>query len=326
MKSLNEDIKTGNFKQAYLLYGEEEYLKRRYKNQFRAAIVQSDDTMNFTAFEGKSMDVQAVIDQAETMPFFAKRRLILVEQSGLFKSAAGGELAEYLPRMPRETVMLFVENEVDKRSRLYKAVKQAGRIVELGRQDEGTLRSWVLSVLKKEQKSITREALSLFLEKAGDDMENIASELEKLLCYTKDAPGIETRHVEEICTVTTESRIFEMVRAVAGKQRKRALELYYDLLALKEPPMRILFLLARQFNQMLQVKDLREQGLDSAGIAQRAGIAPFIAKRILSQAGGFSLEELRRIVRDCVETEEAVKTGRLGDRLALEMLIVKYTA
>lgn len=89
--------------------------------------------------------------------------------------------------------------------------------------------------------------------------------------------------------------------------------------------MRILFLIARQFNQMLQVKDLREQGLDSGAVAQRAGMASFVAKRSLAQAERFSREELRQMVEDCVEAESAVKTGRLGDRLAVELLIVKYT-
>lgn len=324
MKNLNEDIKTGNFRQVYLLYGEEEYLKKQYKKRLRAAILPEDDTMNFTSFAGKGIDVKQVIGQAETLPFFADHRLILLEQSGLFKSS-GAELADYLPQMPAETIMLFVEDEVDKRGRLFKTVKQMGRVVELGRQDERTLQSWVMGSLKKEQKNITREALAMFLEKAGDNMENIANELEKLLCYTSGRDDIRPGDVEEICTVTTESRIFDMVRAVAEKQQKRALELYYDLLALKEPPMRILFLLARQFNQMLQVKDLREQGLDGGAIAQKAGMAPFVVRRSLAQAERFSGEELRQMVEDCVEAEYAVKTGRLGDRLAVELLIVKYT-
>lgn len=325
MKNLNEDIRTGNFKQVYLLYGEEEYLKNQYKKRLRAAILPEDDTMNFSFFGGKGVDLRQVIDQAETLPFFADHRLILVEQSGLFKSSAS-ELADYLPQMPRETILLFVENEVDKRNRLFKAVKQLGRVVELGRQDERTLQSWVMGSLKREQKSITGDALAMFLEMTGDNMENIASELEKLLCYTQGRTGIEVRDVEEICTVTTENRVFDMIRAVAEKQQKKALELYYDLLALKEPPMRILFLIARQFNQMLQMKALREQGLDGAAVAQRAGVAPFIAKRSLAQASRFTMKELWQGVEDCVEAEAAVKTGRLGDILAVEMLIVRYSS
>ena len=247
MKNLNADLKSGNFKQVYLLCGEEAYLKNRYKKRLREALVGTEDLMNFTSYTGKGIDVKQVIDQAETMPFFAERRLIQIEDSGFFKNACP-ELAEYIPTMPQETYMVFVESEVDKRGKLYKAVKVSGRIVELGRQDEKTLTAWILSQMKKEGKSIRRDALDLFLEKTGDDMENIANELEKLLCYTAGKDGVEYTDVEEICTVTTENKIFDMIRAVAEKRQKQAMDLYYDLLSLKEPPMRILFLIARCSN------------------------------------------------------------------------------
>lgn len=280
--------------------------------------------MNFSLYQGKGISARQIIDQAETLPFFAARRLILIEQSGFFKNVCP-ELAEYLPSLPEETILVFVEDEVDKRSKMFKAVKQKGRIAELGRQDGRTLQSWILGMLKREHKNITGDALRLFLEMAGDDMEHIVNELEKLLCFTYGKDAIEIPDVQEICTVTTESRIFDMIRALAEKRQKEALNLYYDLLSLKEPPMRILFLIARQFNQMLQLKDLKEQGLDSGTAASRAGLAPFIAKRSLAQAERFEKKELLQAVQDCVSAEEAVKTGRLGDRLAVEMLIVKYS-
>lgn len=324
MKSLNEDIKNGQFHPVYLLCGEEAYLKNQYKVRLRNGILPDGDTMNYSFYEGKGIDVRQVIDQAETMPFFAEHRLILVENSGFFKNASP-QLAEYIPQMPQETILVFVENEVDKRGKLYKAVKNCGRIVELGRQDGKTLTAWVLGMIKKERKNITGDALALFLEMAGNDMENISNELEKLISYVGEKSAIERGDVEEICTVTTESKVFDMIHAVAEKQQKKALDLYYDLLALKEPPMRILFLVARQFNQMLQIKDLREQGYDNQTIASKAGLAPFIVKRSVAQAGRFPKEVLRQAVEDCVEAEEAVKTGRLGDRLAVEMILVRYS-
>lgn len=324
MKNLNEDIKTGSFRPVYLLFGEEDYLKNQYKNRLRKAILSEEDTMNFSSFEGRTTDVRKLIDQAETLPFFAEHRMILIEDSGFFKNASP-ELAEYIPQIPAESILVFVEKDVDKRGKLYKAVQKRGRAVELGRQDEKTLQSWVLGMLKKEKRAITRDALALFLEKAGNDMENIANELEKLLTYTYGKEAVEYSDVEDICTVTTESRVFEMIRAVAEKKQKEALDLYYDLLSLKEPPMRILFLIARQFNQMMQIKDLRERGYGASEIASKAGIAPFIVKKSLAQASHFEMDELCRAVKDCVEAEEAVKTGRLGDSLAVELVIVKHS-
>ncbi|MCD7841778.1 MAG: DNA polymerase III subunit delta, partial [Lachnospiraceae bacterium] len=119
MKSLNEDIKNKSFSPVYLLYGEEAYLKNRYKKRLHDAILPDGDTMNFSAYVGKGIDVKGLIDQAETMPFFAEHRLIQIEDSGFFKNACP-ELAEYLPQMPQETIIVFVESEVDKRGKLFK--------------------------------------------------------------------------------------------------------------------------------------------------------------------------------------------------------------
>ena len=96
MQTINEDIKNGTFRRVYLLYGDEDYLKLQYKNKLLRALVTEGDTMNFSRFEGKEAQVPALIDLAETMPFFAEHRVILVEDSGFFKNAAP-QLAEYLP-------------------------------------------------------------------------------------------------------------------------------------------------------------------------------------------------------------------------------------
>lgn len=325
MKNLNEDIKTGKFRPVYLLYGEEAYLKTMYKNRLRNAILAPEDTMNLTLYEGKGCNVRQMIDQAETLPFFAEHRLIVAEESGFFKSASP-ELAEYLPQMPPETILIFVENEVDKRGKLYKAVKNCGRITEFARQDNKTLTTWVLGTLKREKKAIQKSTLELFLDMAGNDMENIANELEKLISYIGGRNAIERQDVEAICTVTAESRVFDMINAVAEKRQKQALDLYYDLLSQKEPAMRILFLIARQFNQLYQIKELRMQGFDAGTIAQRMKIQPFIVKKSLAQAGHFELDTLRQAVEDCVDAETSVKTGRLGDNMAVELIIVKYSS
>ena len=116
-----------------------------------------------------------------------------------------------------------------------------------------------------------------------------------------------------------------MVNKIAEKQQKQALDLYYDLLALKEPPMRILFLIARQFQILLMVKDLKRQGYDNKFIASKAKIPEFAVRRNFAQAGRFQTMQLKQAVADCVQAEEDVKTGNLNDRLAVELLIVKYS-
>ena len=115
MQTLNQDIKEHTFRPVYLIFGEETFLRNSYKNRLRDAVA-GEDTMNTAGFEGKGLDVQELVRLADTMPFFAERRLILVENSGFFKSAPD-ILVQYLPSMPDTTCLVFVESEVDKRSR-----------------------------------------------------------------------------------------------------------------------------------------------------------------------------------------------------------------
>ena len=321
MQTLNQDIKTGEFKQIYLLYGEEAFLKNSYKNRLKEAII-GDDTMNFARFEGKGLDVDELIRLADTMPFFAERRLILVEDSGFFKSASDA-LVQYLPSMPDTTILLFVETEVDNRNRLYKKVKDMGYAAELNRQDSAQLARWVGGILTREQKKITKHTMELFLSMAGDDMENIRMELEKLISYTLGREVITDEDVLAVCTVQVTNRIFEMVSAIVNRQPRKAMDLYEDLLTLKEPPMRILFLIARQFNQLLQVKDLMGKGMDKGTIASKLKMQPFVVGKTMPQARQFGREQILSYVEFCVETEEAVKSGRLQDRLAVELLITR---
>ena len=289
MKNIQEDIKTGNFKQAYLLYGEEAYLKQQYKHKLVQALNPEDDTMNFNHYEGRNIDVKELIDLCETMPFFADRRVVLLEDTGFFKNKCD-ELADYMKELPDYLCLIFVENEVDKRNRMYKAVKE------------------------------------LLLTMTGVDMGNLRMELEKIISYTGDRDVVTGEDIQQVCTTQTQNKIFDMVRAVTEKNQKRALDLYYDLLTLKEPPMRILFLLAKQFRQLLLVKEYAEEGIPQPVMASRLGVPSFVVKNIAVCARSYRISELRQAVTDFVDAEEAVKTGRLQDVLSVELLIVKYSS
>ena len=265
-----------------------------------------------------------MIDLCETMPFFAECRVILVENSGFFKNKCE-ELADYMKTLPDYIRMIFVEEEVDKRSRMYKAVKAQGRVTEFARQDEKSLMRWAAGILGREGRKIKTSDMELFLIKTGTDMGNIRMELEKLIAYTQGRDVVTSSDIEAVCTTQTANKIFDMVRAVTEKNQKRALELYYDLLTLKEPPMRILFLLAKQFHQLFLSKKMAEEGLSQPEIASRLGVPSFVARNIMACARAYSAEELQKAEEDFVEAEEAVKTGRLQDLLSVELLIVKYS-
>lgn len=326
MKSIDNDIKSGQLKQVYLLYGEETYLIRQYRDKLKKVMVSDEDTMNFSAFSGEDINPKEIIDLAETLPFFADRRVILIEDSGLFKkSGIGDELAEYLPEMPETTFFIFVEEAVDKRTKIFKALGKKGSTVEFKKQTDDVLARWVGGRIRKEGKGMTQAAYNLFISKTGTDMENIDKELEKLVCYCLDKEMIEVTDVVAVTTEQIQNKVFDMVDAIAGHQQKRALDLYYDLLALKEPAMKIMFLITQQFQRMMVVKSMSNQGFGNKDIATKAGCPEWAVRKYQGQCRSFTMEQLKQAIKDGVDYEEAVKTGRMNDQMAVELFIVQYS-
>ncbi|MBQ5559055.1 MAG: DNA polymerase III subunit delta [Lachnospiraceae bacterium] len=323
MNTIDEHIKKNEFSNMYLLFGKEDYLKITYRNKLRKTIISPDDSMNYSYFEGKDIDETAVISMAGTVPFFSERRLIVVENSGLFKRQ--NELSEFLSSLPETTFLVFVEQEVDKRSKLYKAVQKSGTVVELNGLEKKDLKLWVATYLHQSQKKITEQNIMYMLNKTGADMQNLKNELDKLISYSASEDVITREMIDEICVAQTEGKIFEMIDAIGMRNQDRALQLYYDLLAVREKPMSILFLLIRHFNILIQLKELANEGAANGVIASKVGVPPFAVRKYIGQAKNFKNSEIRDCLEQCAEVEQQVKTGLLLDQIGVELLIIAFS-
>lgn len=78
MNRIRDDIKKREFHNLYLLYGDEEYLKRYYRENLKYCILEDSDDMNFSKFENKGIDLNEVQSIADTLPFFSEHRLIIL--------------------------------------------------------------------------------------------------------------------------------------------------------------------------------------------------------------------------------------------------------
>ena len=320
MEKLAAELKNRTFRRVYLFYGEEKYLIRQYQSRLIETVLGDNAGMNLSVFEGKNADPKEIMSQAQTMPFFAEYRVILVQESGFYKKTPEG-MAEYLAEIPDTAILLFVESDVDKRSRMFKQTEKNGRAVQFSRQRDVVLKKWVLSQLKREGKKITEPVLNTFLESTGDDMELISQELEKLLCYTMEKDVITAEDVKAVGVPAVGNHIFDMIDALATKNRQRAMDLYLDLVRLREPPMRILFLIGRQFYILNRLKSMRKNGMGDKEMAAAAKIPPFAVKKNLAQAAKFTDEQIQNAIETCVQADADVKSGRLTDRMAVELVM-----
>lgn len=325
MKTIGEHIKKNEFKNVYLLYGEEAYLRHHYRDKLREALCPDGDEMNINRFEGKGTSVVEVSDLAETLPFFADRRIIIIEESGWFKNGSEG-LEEKLKQFPDTTFFIFVESEVDKRSKLFKTVNALGYGAEMKTPKAKDLLSWITIQCKAEGKQIMESAAQYLVEQAGTNMNLLQMELEKVFSYAIDKDIITLEAVQDICSNQAENQMFDMLDAIGNQNREQALKLYHDLLTLREPAMRILYLLTRQINILLQVSEMTRLQMDNGSIASKAGIPPFTVGKYKSQIGHFSYSQLLQMLEECQEVDAGIKRGRYQDIIGVELLIVGFSS
>lgn len=323
MKKIKQHIKEDRYPNIYLLYGEEHYLVRTYKNMLKEAICQ-EESMNYSYYEGKDVSVNELKDVAAAPPFFAERRLIIVENSGFFKTSSD-PVVDILKDLPDTTHIVFVEAEVDKRNKVFKTVNERGYVCEMKQQTEEDLRRWAGKIFLEAGKQITNNDMNKFLGGTGLEMDNIYNEAMKLIAYCLERNVITATDIDEVCSTRTVDRVFEMIQAMALRKTDEVMRLYGDLLALKEPPLKILALMGRQFAQLMAVKKLYADGCDGSTIANRLGIRPYFISKYIAQAKGYSLAELKQAVDDCVDAEHRIKSGQTEDKYAVDLLIVKYS-
>ena len=325
MKKILEHIKTNTYPRFYLFYGSEKYMIAQMKNQLKKTLVSPDDTMNYSYFEGKKADVEEIAELAKTLPFFNDHRLIILEDTGLGKKTNEGFL-EQLKECADSTVMIFIEDDVDKRSKIYKFLNKEGHAVSFEPAGDKELIRWLQSLLKKEGKQMSSQVIRSFLHRCGSDMLTVKNELGILISYPGVRRDLTVRAVEDLTSSQTTNQIFVMLEAIARKQRDKVLTLYYDLIELKESPFGILALLVRQCNQLIQVKDLTDKNQSNAAMAKAMKVPPFVVGKLKDQARLFRMETLYRMTEACAKTDEQIKSGRISDRVGVELLLIEFSA
>ena len=329
MKELKKQWKNGEFGRCYLFFGAETYLLKDYETALEKALLpEGTEMMNHDIFEEKRATAAAIMDAAETFPFLNEKRLVTVKNSEFFQKGGrkeeGEKLKEFLADIPESTCLLFIEEKVEKTSALYKAVVKHGQAVEFKKLTEKDLGAWIKKLCKDNQKQMSESVLGLFLQTVDHDMENIEGELLKLIAYKGEESEIKAEDIRAVCTVSLEARVFDLVKAVAEKRPEKAVQIYRTLLSMKESPYMVLSLITRQFRFILETKLLSESGMTNEIIAAKLEIRDFAVKEYLRQSKRFSARVWKDAMKDCLETDLNIKSGKATEETAVELLIVKY--
>ena len=322
MKELQKHIKNKSFSRVYLLYGDEAYQILRGKKMLKNALVREDDSMNFQEYREERPNLSEIRDTAQTVPFFSDWRLIILDRTKVMKTGKD-DLVELMEAVAATTVLLICEQEVDKRSKAYKWIKKNGFIREFLKKNnkENDLIRFTAQLLKRGGKQIREQDARYLVNVTGSDMFQLKNETDKLIAYCGDRPAISREDIDAVISPELENKIFDMVAAIAQGDKGTALGCYTDLILLKEAPMRILYMILRQYRILQIIYDMRSHGCSPDEIARMAGVPKFFLGRYEQQLKGYTADMLEECMDQCLSAETAIKTGQIGDRLGVETMI-----
>ena len=316
-------------KNLYLCYGQEDYMKKQYVDNIKKQIIApAYEIMNLEVYDGKSITTDQIIDFAETMPFMSDRRLMIVKDSGLFRSGKKDEsakLASYIDRLPSSVCLIFMETEVDKRLSLYKKTNKDHVAIEFKVPTDKELILWTKKELDKHKVKMGNQLVEYFISVVPLGMESIINEVKKLQSYNIDGE-ITKEQIDSVCTQSLDIRIFELVKMLGNKDTRGVLNIYSNLLEMRESPIGILAMMARQFRMILKVKYMRQKGHGSQSIVSRTGYRAFMVTECVRQSTNFTFAQLEEAIRECLEADENIKTGMMKPELAVELILIKYSS
>ena len=330
MKKIIQDIKNNEIEKFYLLYGPEDYLKHQYRDKLVKALVSTEDNMNYTVFSDRGFDLKSFLDLGETLPFFSENRVIVVENSRLFKKSSEG-IEKRMQNFPESTHVIFVESEIDKRLTLWKWFSKNGYASEMKSPTESELRKWIGKMCRDEKKQIYENAVEYFLELIGMKSENmkmflIVNEMEKIFSYIGDREEITIDDIKEVCVDEAEDTMFAMLDAVFDRDRQQALVLYRKLLGLKMNSLAILANMSNQIRRLLEISVLVSEGKSNDDIASISRVPKWSIGKYKKQIRRNDGRSLKKMLERCIETDEWIKTGRVMDVVGIEMLIIEFSS
>jgi DNA polymerase-3 subunit delta len=332
----------------HLFFGPNQFGCMRELQRWKSAFVAKYSDFDVEVIDGKRYGADHIIQCCDTHPFMSEKRLVIVrdflpeggkkEDSDENDDSGDKEskkdrfepLIDYFQRFPDSCVLVFVSINPDKRTRVFKALSEAATLHEFKEVKGVTFLQWLRDETKRLGGSIEPRALEYFALHTGEDMWRAASELEKLALYT-DKP-ITVADVDQVVSSNVQVKIFAFVDTLGSKNIAKALKLFTQLLDRGENIFMVFNMIIRQFRLLLQIRSLKDNGVDRRVIMSRLRLAPFQINTLARQADNFTFDNLRAIYQELLSLDIALKTGKIpssGDRqelfvLALERFFVRH--
>lgn len=322
---LQKRIRSNDIPPLIYLFGEETYLVDRLVRQLVDAVVPPESRdFNLNIFEGKETTGQAILEAVQTMPVFAPRRLTLVRRADELNAANLASLDGYLKEPFPESILLMVGVKFDRRSKFSKAWTKKGEAIECKKLYPNRIPAEIRRMLQESGRSMTEAGFEKFCRRVGNQLQEIAGELDKLIAYCGERDPIDEADVDAVVCNLRQETVFALGEALGDRNVGNAIKLVDELLKAGEPPVLLISLLARHFRQLWRTHELLDSRLPRRELAGRLKVNPYFVENLTRQARHFQGGDFPRIMRLLLEADIALKSSGglasgLMSRLALDI-------
>ena len=327
-------LKQGEVRPVYLFCGVEQHVKNSALQTLRAQLLPDGfEQLNESIFEG-AVSAGEIIDSSETLPLMCDKRLVVVKDWALLMPGKAKNESEdteqfiaWLGNIPDTCcLVLYITDMPDTRKKLAKELKNRIEWVQFDLLSDADILRWANRQLKSVEKQLTPDAAERLVFMAGRSLTTLSQELNKLSAFTGENPVIDAGDVEAVVTPSTECTVFQMIDCVLRRQGAQAQLLLKNMLENGETRIGALAMLTRQLRILTHIRLMRGQGMTLNEIERKLSLNHYAATRAADQAGKFTVQSLEAGYRACVDTDYAIKSGRMRDAAALDYLMLQLSS
>lgn len=314
-----------------LIYGSNSVRITEMAKDLAGSFLVDPDEFSLVTLNYKETSIEAIIEEAQTLPFLSDKKAVVVNDAFSFtgakvKSEVGHDidrLVDYLTNKNDDTLLIFkvFNDTLDNRKKITKIMKEKGKVTEVAEMNEQEVRQYLSDILSVNDVTMNKNAMDAFIHRTGINYETVTNEMHKLILYVEES--ITEEDVEAVVSISLEQNIFKLTDLILSKKKAQAVRLLRELILQKEEPMQLLHLIIGQFRLLYQVKLLISQGYQADNIARSLKVHPYRVKLASRDVGKYSQEVLEGKMVMCRDIDYKFKSSYLDRETLFELFVLE---
>jgi DNA polymerase III subunit delta len=301
----------------YLLLGDDEERKARSVDKLRKG-------RPVDAYNAAETGPEAVISACNSYSLFGEGAFVLLRNLDAWNAAQKARIVDYLKDPAPEAELVMLGEKLGAREKLLTVVKEAGEVHDLKQPTGKALARWAVGYAEKQGLDLPEDVAEEIVARCSNDKARVSREIEKLALYAEETATMED--VEALCPPDLQSNIFRFVDALGAGDQGQALELLEALVGTGEPPLRIVYMIRRQFRLLARARVLFADGASRSEAASALKVPPFVARKLEDQGRSLDEDDLEHALALTLELESGLKGGSdLGDELQVELAVLRFS-